>query len=407
MALRSRQSRRPMGPKQNIQNNVMFSGTAQAGAARQRRAHALAEELLARGCLYIEKQVWDESAREFRKAIKMEPDYAEAYNNLGLCLLYANKPEEAVEALQQAVEHFPQWHIAEANLALAYQKMSKHAEAIEHYQKAVAKHPKNGPVWMALGDSFTSLGRMDEALQAYETAVEHSPKFDLAYSRIGMLHARRNRIDDARAALAKALAIEPDNPEAASVLGAIAARQGDLNQAQEYFDKVKGYDDIPVPAQRGIHRLEVFREGLKRAFEEWKQNVPPAPELAVCYYNLALAHMAQGNEHEAKNAFQQAADHRPEWAEPVIWFGFFAAQTGDALQARRYWENALKLQPENGMLFEQLAYISIAMGLQKEADSLFNKALDFGREIPQEDLKPDASAGRSGLTSGLNAGVQA
>src|SRR5690349_14037481 len=97
MALRVRRWG-PTGPKQNLQNNVMFSGMAQAGPVRQRRAHALAEELLARGCMYIEKQVWDEAAREFRKAIKMEPDYAEAYNNLGLCLLYANKPEEAVES---------------------------------------------------------------------------------------------------------------------------------------------------------------------------------------------------------------------------------------------------------------------------------------------------------------------
>jgi hypothetical protein len=90
-------------------------------------------------------------------------------------------------------------------------------------------------------------------------------------------------------------------------------------------------------------------------------------------------------------AFQLGADLQPDWAEPIIWFGFFAALTGDATAARKYWDNAVKLEPENGMLREQLGYLAIAMGLQKEADGHFDAALNLGREIPEEDLKPDAN----------------
>src|SRR5213596_1314746 len=119
MAMRTR---KPVKSQSDIQKNGIFTGTAQAGPARPKRAHALAEELLARGCVYIQKQVCDEAAREFRKAIKMEPDYAEAYNNLGLCMLYANKAEEALEALNEALQLFPGWAVAEANLGLAHQR---------------------------------------------------------------------------------------------------------------------------------------------------------------------------------------------------------------------------------------------------------------------------------------------
>src|SRR4029079_5375734 len=109
MAMRPR---KPMKTQSDIQKNGIFTGTAQAGPARPKRAHALAEELLARGCVYIQKSVWDEAAREFRKARKMEPDYAEAYNNLGLCLLYANKHEEAIDEFNRALECFPGWPVA-------------------------------------------------------------------------------------------------------------------------------------------------------------------------------------------------------------------------------------------------------------------------------------------------------
>ena len=392
MALKAR---RPIVKKApgEVQKAGLFTGIAQNGAARQKRAHALAEELLARGCLYIQSQVWDEAAREFRKAIKMEEDYAEAYNNLGLAMLYANKPSEAVEALETALQLFPNWHIAEVNLALALQRVNRLEEACEYYRKALKKKNAQPTVWLALGDTLMSLNKTDEALEAFNTAVELNPKYDIAFHRIGMINAKRNNIDEAQAALSKALAIDPDNADAAAVLGAISARQGELNSARDYFAQVQDLDPMPIVAKRGMHRLQVFRQGLRVAFDEWKTGMPQPPTLAVCYYNLGLAQLAAENDHEAKEAFQRAADLQPDWAEPVIWFGFFAALDGDANSARKYWESAVNLEPENGMLREQLGYLAIAMGLQKEADAHFQAAIDLGREIPEEDLKPDANAG--------------
>jgi len=370
----------------------IFSGTAQAGAARKKRAHALAEELLARGNLYIQSQVWDEAAREFRKAIKMEEDFAEAYNNLGLCLLYANKPEEAVESLQAALHYLPHWDVAEANLGLAYQRMQHHQEAADCYTASLNKKRAQPSVWMALGDALTALGRADEALQAYTTAVELSPKYDMCFTRIGMLQARRNRVDEAKAALSKAIQIEPDNPEAHAVLGAISARQGSFNEARDYFQQALEVEPPPGPAVKGMNRLQVFWQGVRRGFDEWKTGAPQTPTLAVCFYNLGLAQMQAGNEAAAKDAFQQAAELQSDWAEPIIWFGFFAALDGDGPSAREYFDKAKALEPDNGMLFEELAYVALGQGLQKEADTNFNKALDLGREIPEEDLKPDVGA---------------
>ena len=386
-------TRRPMMKKApgEIQKAGLFTGIAQNGPARKKRAHALAEELVARGCMYLTSQVWDEAAREFRKAIKMEEDYAEAYNNLGLAMLYANKPSEAVEALETALQLFPNWHIAEVNLALALSRVNRLEESCEFYRKALQAKNAQPAVWLALGDALATLNKTDEALEAFNHAVQLNPKYDIAFHRIGMIHARRNNIEEAQASLAKALAIDPQNVDAAAVLGAISARQGDLNAARDYFAQVQDVDPMPIVAKRGMNRLQVFRNGLRLAFDEWKQGMPQPPTLAVCYYNLGLAHLLAGNDPEAKMAFQQAADLQPDWAEPVIWFGFFAALSGDANAARKYWDNGAKLEPENGMLREQLGYLAIAMGLQKEADGHFDAALNLGREIPEEDLKPDAS----------------
>jgi superkiller protein 3 len=402
MAIRPKiaaRKRAPSLPRNESQSAGVFSGTAQGGPARSKRAPVLAEELFARGNLYIQSQVWEEAAREFRNAIKMEPDYPEAFNNLGLCLLYGGQAQEAVTAFQSALKLFPGWALAEANLGLTLQRMQQHKDAAGYYLSSLQKNNQQPTVWMAYGDCHSALGSPDQALYAYQQAVTLSPKYDMAYVRMGLLQARRNNLNEAEDALARAVAIEPNNPDAAAVLGAISARKGDIARARDYFNQVEDLDPVPSTAARGLNRLAVFQRGMLNGMNEWKRSVPQPQPLAVCYYNLGLAHMDAGNETAAKDAFQQASQAQPDWPEPLIWFGFFAALSGDAVSARQYWESAAAMLPNSGLLFEQLGYLAVAMGLQKEADTQFARALSLGRKIPESDLKPDSNAGPASQAS--------
>jgi superkiller protein 3 len=380
-------------PEQAIQKDGLFTGTAQAGPARRERAHALAEELLARGCLYIQKGIWDEAAREFRKAIQMEPQYPEAFNDLGLCLFYMKKYNEAIETLHEAIRFFPGWYIAEANLGLALAHVGRHAEAAQHYERSLTIKEQPA-VSLALGDVYTALGKFDNAVPAYQKALAGNPNYSLAYHRIGMLQARRNQIDEAETALEKAVELDAANHEGWAVLGAIAARKGNLSKARGLFAKVEAIEKVPAPAQRGLNRMQVFGKGIEKAFTEWKAGMPAPSPLAQCYYNLGLALLKADNQGAARNAFQQASAADPEWFEPLVWFGFFAALDGDAMSARKQWESALKLHPDNGMVWEQLGYLAVAMGLQKDGETNFAEAAKNGRAIPQEHIFPDKSVAK-------------
>ncbi len=171
----------PSGSKSplNPQTLGAFSGVAQDGPARKARPMALAEELVTRGCAFIEKGIWDEAEREFRKALKMAPDYPEAYSNLGLSLLYDGRAAEACEALQEAVRLLPGWHAAEANLALAYQQLDRHEEAANFYRTSLMHNPQQPQVRLSLGDALNAVGRADDALAAYNGALEKLSNYAL------------------------------------------------------------------------------------------------------------------------------------------------------------------------------------------------------------------------------------
>ena len=55
----------------------------------------------------------------FRKAIELDPKYADAYNNLGNALRGQKKLDEAIAAYRKAIELDPKYANAHNNLAMA------------------------------------------------------------------------------------------------------------------------------------------------------------------------------------------------------------------------------------------------------------------------------------------------
>ncbi len=368
-----------------------FNGMAQDGPARKTRPSVLAEEILTRGCKFVEKGIWDDAEKEFRKAIKMAPDYPEAYNNLGLCMIFDGRPAEAREALQEALKQFPGWASAEANLAFAYQQLDNHEEAASYFKQSLNHNTKQPQVCLSLGDVLNTLGRSDDAVAAYQKAIEQVPHFALAHSRIGLIYARKGKINEAENALSRAVQLDPTSAEAMSVLGAISARRGNFRQAKEWFGKIAA-ESVPVAAQRGAQRIELFENAVRKGFEEWKTMQPAAKPLAECYFNLALALLTEGNQNEAQGMFQRAAQQNPEWFAPQLFLAFGSAAEGNALMAKTAFDNAARLDAQNGIVPEQLGYLALGMGMLKEADVQFKKAQELGRVLPPNVVQVEGGA---------------
>jgi len=365
-----------------------FSGIAQDGPARKTRPLALAEELVTRGCSFIEKGIWDEAEKEFRKALKMAADYPEAYNNLGLALLYDGRPAEACEALQEAVRRFPGWHAAEANLALALQQLDRNEEAVNYFRASLAHKTQQPQVYLSLGDALTALGKLDEALAAYNNALDNLPNYALAHLRRGATYARRGKINEAEQALTRANQLDSSNPEANALLGAIAARRGNLKAAKDWFAHVTS-DPAPVAAERGRKRITLLETSAKKGLEALKAAHPAPRPLAECYFDLALALIKAGNDNEALGMFQRAAQHNPEAAAPQLFIAYFSALQGNASAAKVAFDGALALEPENGAVVEQLGYVALGMGMTKEAEAQFKKAQAMGRTLPAEVMQAE------------------
>ena len=77
----------------------------------------------------------------YRKAIKLKPDYAEAYTNLGITLTDLGKLKEAELSTRKAIELKPDFADAYSNLGVILNDLGKLKEAELSYRKAIQLKP--------------------------------------------------------------------------------------------------------------------------------------------------------------------------------------------------------------------------------------------------------------------------
>jgi len=83
----------------------------------------------------------DLAKKEFERAIKLSPDYAEAHNNLGVVHYMRRKYKSAVKQYEKAIERAPTTASFYSNLGTALFAQKKLEKAVEAYSKAINLDP--------------------------------------------------------------------------------------------------------------------------------------------------------------------------------------------------------------------------------------------------------------------------
>lgn len=88
-----------------------------------------------------ERERLDDAAEAFREAVAAAPQFAEAYNDLGLTLAGQGQSAEALEAFRRTLELQPDHAIAWNNLGTLWLSLGNYAEALPCFEQAVALAP--------------------------------------------------------------------------------------------------------------------------------------------------------------------------------------------------------------------------------------------------------------------------
>lgn len=127
------------------------------------------------------------AAVEFKKAIQLLPNYADAYHNLGNTYRDMKQPNEALANYQMAIKYNPSIWQSYLNIAAIYFSQGKADLAKSNIEKAISLNPADSSLHSNLGVIFLSLGRKEEAKKEFIKALQINPNNSRAKAELSKL----------------------------------------------------------------------------------------------------------------------------------------------------------------------------------------------------------------------------
>ena len=194
----------------------------------------------------------EEAERAYHRAIKLDPRYASAWNNLGNLLKHPlRRFEEAEKAYRRAIELDPRYAYPWNNLGQLLQYNLRHFEEAEQaYRRAIGIDPRYAYPRYNLGLLLqTDSNRQPEALEVFLRALEIDPKG--AWSKLAILRLARSldagpHLPAALRAVYRVRELLPDAVDVQFVLGGLLALNERWDDARALIERLVGSEtDTP------------------------------------------------------------------------------------------------------------------------------------------------------------------
>ena len=182
---------------------------------------------------------FDDAIKNYKKALKLNPNYAEAYYNMGI----------------------------------AFKNMGSHISAIDCYKKALKIQPKYAEANYNMGNSLKFIGDLEAAIKSYKYAINNKHDFVEAYNNMGNTLMDMGDYIKAIETYFQAIKIRPSHPDAYKNMGFVfkLVRFNEPNSnLKEIISSILDQKTIikPIDISRAAISLLKFDPDIKKLLEK-------------------------------------------------------------------------------------------------------------------------------------------
>jgi len=116
-----------------------------------------------------------QSLFHFEQAVRLKPDLADAWYNMGIIHQHRNDFSQAHDAFVRALAIRPSYWEAHLNLGVLYSDRGRFGEALEQFKAARRWNAYSFECWFNMGNAQMNLGRPREAAASYREALRIRP----------------------------------------------------------------------------------------------------------------------------------------------------------------------------------------------------------------------------------------
>ena len=149
---------------------------------------------------------FDDAIESYKQVLKIKPDYAEAYYNMGVALKSKGNPEAAIDSYKQALKIKPNYAEAHNNMGNALTDKDDLEGAIDSYKQALKIKPNYAEAYYNMGVALTNKDDLEGAIDSYKQALKIKPDYIGVYSNTCEAYEKSNKLAELSEVISRAKA---------------------------------------------------------------------------------------------------------------------------------------------------------------------------------------------------------
>ena len=330
----------------------------------------------------------DEAITHYRKAVLINPSLLMAHQNLSFILMNLGLSEAAEASLRQMVALAPAHSAALHNLGMIVAQRGDFPEAEIFLRRAIESQPDDAEIQNSLGNLLKQTKRQLEAEAAYRRALDLKPNYAEAHYNLGLLLMENKCLPEAEGCFRCALELKPDFAKTYNALGLLLVNNKFFDEAEASFRRALELNPDLAETHRDLGLLLMENMRLTEAEAAFRHALEIKPDFAEAHINLGSALRNLGRLDEAVASYRKAIDNAPYSAVAHYNLGAVMQELNQLDSAAASYFRAVELNPDYVEANNFLGNVLVRLGKIDEAEKFLTKAM----ELAPGQVKPLVSA---------------
>ena len=353
------------------------------------------QEHLARGEGYVKEGRFAEAQIEFKSALQIDPNHADAHYKLAHAYLQGRKVRQGFWELRETARLAPDNHAAKLEFAQLAILAGEQDEALKQAEQVLETDASNVTAYLIKGQALDALKRPDEALVAYQAGLATAPDDPGPMRAVAHALGERGKLAEAEEIWKKVVEREPGYASHTAYAGflrryypeeRLADAEAELQKALELADEKE-----KAAAYAQIANLYFNTKREEESLATLRQGIEAVPDPVELIYILSRLERMRGNVAEADALVERATQERPDDPQVFLVLASYRARNGDRAGGLEAAEKAVSLDPARSDSLLRKAEILVEMGFRKERENGIEEASAIVADVlGKQPSNPDA-----------------
>ncbi len=290
-----------------------------------------------------------EAIEKYKKALELNPNMFEAYNNIGNIYRAKGNITEAQKHFWKSLEINQNYSEAKTNLALTYLDNGDKNRARDYLKEIIASDDNCAEAHFQYANIIRS-NDIDKAIYHYQKAIKLVDDYPLFYNSLGIAYEEKGELQKALDSYEQALSLDNTYIEPMVNSGNIYNALGDIKTAEKIYRRAVYLDPQNALAHNNLGNVLQKQELFQEALECYRSAIIINPKMAEASNNIGLIVKAFGDKEEALGLFFNALSINPNLIDThhnIAETLYEIYVDEDAEKATKIAENWLKAYPDN------------------------------------------------------------